>query len=62
MKFKFFIPLIAFTVPTLVITAVMFTLAPPHISQKIGFGFLMIGVCGTYYMGVKSVLADVKRE
>jgi hypothetical protein len=58
MKLKYFVPLIGFAVPTVVITAVMFTLAPPHISQRIGFLFLMAGVCGSYYLGIRSVLAD----
>ena len=62
MKLKFFVPLIGFVVPTLIITAVLFYLEPPHISQKIGFGILMIAVCGTYYMGIKGVLDDMKKE
>lgn len=61
MKFKYFAPLIAFAVPTVVITAVMFALAPPHISQRIGFLFLMAGACGSYYLGIRSVLTDKER-
>jgi EamA domain-containing membrane protein RarD len=62
MKFKFFVPLIGFVVPTLIITAILFHLEPPHISQKIGFCILMIAVCSTYYMGIKAVLDDIKKE
>jgi hypothetical protein len=62
MKFKFFVPLIGFIVPTIVITLILFTLEPPHISQRIGFIFLVLGACGSYYLGVKNVLDDKNRD
>jgi hypothetical protein len=62
MKFKFFVPLIGFIVPTILITLILFTLEPPHISQRIGFIFLVLGACGSYYLGIKSVLADARRD
>jgi|GEM_PF-2462203 len=60
MKFKYFIPLISFMIPTIVISTILFVIdAPPPPVQLGGFIVLLIAVCGTYYLGLKKVFDDI---
>ena len=53
MKFKYFVPLITFIVPTIIITTLLFWFTePPPPIQLIGLVILLIAACGTYVMGI----------
>jgi hypothetical protein len=59
MKTKYFLPLIGWFVPTVIISLVMFKYdAPLTQSQYIGFTALLVSACLTYVAGVKVVLKD----
>ncbi len=60
MKFKYFIPLLTFIIPTVIISAILFIVTePPPPIQLAGFVILLIAACGTYVMGVRGVLKDL---
>lgn len=59
MKLKYFIPLITWVVPTIVISLIMFKLdAPLTPTQNIGFAALLVSACITYGVGIKLVLKE----
>ncbi len=58
MKFKYIVPLITFLIPTIIITAFLFYHDPPAPILMGGFVLLLIGVCGSYFMGIQKVLKD----
>jgi len=62
LKFKYFVPLITLIVPTLIITAILFTIDPPSFLTIGGFVILIISTCGTYFMGIKAVLKDLENK
>ncbi len=55
---KHFKALLIFVVPTLIITAVLFTLEPPTTAIFIGFIVLFVGACLTYFLGIRGVLKE----
>lgn len=59
MKFKFFVPLITFIIPTIIITAILFmvTETPPLI-HLVGLVILLIAACATYVIGINTVVKD----
>jgi hypothetical protein len=59
MKFKLFMPLLTFIIPTIIITAALFYFTePPPPIQLGGLVLLLVGACGTYYMGIKKAIED----
>jgi len=58
LKLKHFYSLFLFIVPTIIITIILFTLEPPTTTILIGFIVLLIAACGTYYLGIRSVLKE----
>lgn len=59
MKIKYYLPLIGWIVPTVIISLVMFKLdAPLTPTQNIGFTALLISACVTYFLGIKVVEKD----
>jgi hypothetical protein len=59
MKTKFFLPLIGWLVPTVIISLIMFKYdAPLTQAQYIGFTALLISACITYITGIKLVQKD----
>ena len=59
LKFKYFIPLIMFVVPTLIITAFVFSIEAPGTLTLLGYANLIISVIVTYYLGLRSVIKDL---
>ncbi|NHI94846.1 MAG: hypothetical protein EAX96_20320 [Candidatus Lokiarchaeota archaeon] len=59
-KLKYFTPLIIFLIPTIIISIFLFLYTQAEIITIIGFIILLIGACGSYYMGLKSVYDDIK--
>jgi hypothetical protein len=61
MKLKYFVPLVAFVVPTLVIG---YGLVIPNSSiagmnpLTLGFGSTVLGACLAYVAGIRAVMAD----
>jgi hypothetical protein len=56
---SYFMPLIGWLIPTIVISLIMFELdAPLTPSQNIGFVALLISSCVTYYVGIRMVLKN----
>ncbi len=63
MKFKFFVPLITFIIPTIVITTILFMVTePPPPIQLVGLVILLISACATYVMGINTVVKDQKES
>lgn len=63
MKFKHFVPLLIFIIPTIILTVALFVLTePPPPIQLAGLVCLLIGACFTYYSGVKAVLKETGQE
>jgi len=60
LKFKYFQPLLLFVIPTIIITVIIFLLDPPSLTIIIGFCILLIAAIGTYYLGIRSVLKEIK--
>jgi len=59
MKFKYVLPLLAWLIPTIIISLVMFKYdAPLTKSQYIGFTALLISACLTYLTGIRVVQKD----
>lgn len=59
MKFKYVLPLLAWIIPTVIISLIMFKFdAPLTNSQYIGFTALLISACLTYLTGIKIVQKD----
>ena len=58
MKLKYFIPLITWLLPTIVISLIMFRTDPLSKTQNIGFIALLVSACITYATGVKLVLKE----
>jgi hypothetical protein len=59
MKFKYLLPLLAWLIPTVIISLVMFKYdAPLTNSQYIGFTALLISACLTYITGIRIVQKD----
>jgi hypothetical protein len=59
MKFKYFLPLITWLLPTIIISAIMFKVdAPLTDAQFGGFVALLISACVTYYLGLKVMQKD----
>jgi len=58
LKFKYFVSLLAFLVPTCIITPIVWIFEPPGIITLIGFTTLIIGVVLSYYMGIRGVIKD----
>ncbi len=56
MEKKHFYPLILFLIPTLIISVILFTFEPPSIAILIGFIALVVGACGSYYLGIRTAL------
>ncbi len=62
MKFSFFIPLLTFIIPAVIISTLLFMLdTPPPPIQLVGFVVLLIGCCVTYYMGVSRVFKEMNK-
>ncbi|MFX1393290.1 MAG: hypothetical protein ACFFAH_06910 [Promethearchaeota archaeon] len=59
LKRKYFIPLVIFIIPTLIITAIIWNFEPPGILTIIGYIILIIAIIGTYYQGIKAVMKDL---
>ncbi len=58
LKFKYFISLLGFLIPTLIITPIVWMFEAPGVLTIIGFTTLIIGVILSYYMGIRGVLKD----
>jgi hypothetical protein len=58
MKFKYFIPLLTWLIPTIIISIVMFQTEPLTKIQYYGFTALIISSCLTYFTGLKLALKD----
>ncbi len=59
MKFKYWLPLIGWIVPTIIISLIMFRVdAPLTDAQSKGFIALLVSACITYYVGIRQVLQD----
>jgi hypothetical protein len=59
MKFRYFLPLIGWLVPTVIISVILFKVdAPLTPSQLVGFIALLVSACVTYAVGVRMVLKD----
>lgn len=59
MKYKLFLPLIAWVVPTVVISLIMFKLdAPLTEAQNYGFITLLVSACITYGVGIRQALKE----
>lgn len=58
LKFKYFVPLLTFLIPTLIITPIVWIFEAPGFLTIIGFTILIISVVVTYYMGIKGVIED----
>lgn len=58
LKFKYFVPLLTFLIPTLIITPIVWIFEAPGILTILGFTILIISVVVTYYMGIKGVIED----
>lgn len=59
MKLKYWLPLIGWVVPTIIISLIMFRLdAPLTQAQNYGFVALLISACITYYIGIRQVRND----
>ncbi|HUM52450.1 MAG TPA: hypothetical protein PK431_11565, partial [Chitinophagales bacterium] len=59
MKFKYLLPLLAWIIPTVIISLIMFKYdAPLTNSQYIGFTALLISACITYITGIRLVQKD----
>lgn len=58
LKMKYFIPLITFVIPTIVITIVLFIIDTPTLTIIIGFIVLLVAACLTYYLGIRAVLNE----
>lgn len=56
LKLHYFVPLVLFIIPTIIISAVLFTFEPPSTLTFIGFIALVVSAAGVYYMGIKRVL------
>ena len=59
LKRKYFMPLVIFIIPTLIITAIIWSFEPPGILTIIGYIILIIAIVGTYYRGIKVVIKDL---
>ena len=60
LKLKYFRHLIAFDIPTIIITAIVMTLEPPGTLSLIGFIGLMIAVNFSYFLGILEVTKDLQ--
>ncbi len=59
MKFKYFVPLLAWLIPTIIISLIMFKYdAPLTNAQYIGFTALLVSACITYITGIRLVEKD----
>ncbi|MFN8281826.1 MAG: hypothetical protein U0U67_01325 [Chitinophagales bacterium] len=59
MKFKYLTPLLAWLIPTIIISLIMFKYdAPLTNAQYIGFTALLISACITYITGIRLVEKD----
>ncbi|HOU46579.1 MAG TPA: hypothetical protein PLL99_02180 [Chitinophagales bacterium] len=59
MKFKYLIPLLAWLIPTVIISLLLFKYdAPLTQAQYIGFTALLISACATYVTGILLVQKD----
>ena len=59
MKFKYLLPLLAWIIPTVIISLLMFKYdAPLTNAQYIGFTALLISACLTYITGIRIVQKD----
>lgn len=58
LKFKYFISLLTFLIPTLIITPIVWMFEAPGVLTIIGFTTLIIGVVLSYYMGIRGVIKD----
>ena len=57
MKLKYFGPLLALEIPTVIISTLLFVFdEPPKLSQLVGFVFLNVMFCVHYWMGVRMVI------
>ena len=59
-KMKYYTPLIIFLIPTIIISIFLFIFTTADVITIIGFIILLIGACGSYYMGLKAVYDDIK--
>lgn len=61
MKLKYHLPILAFIIPTMIISTLMFVYKEcPPVDQLIGFYFCVISATVTYYIGIKAVMNDKK--
>ena len=58
LKFKYFVPLLTFLIPTIIITPIIWIFETPGFITIIGFTALIISVVVTYYMGIRAVIKD----
>ncbi|MBA7515876.1 hypothetical protein ES705_07921 [subsurface metagenome] len=61
-KFKQFIPLITFVVPSIIISIIMFVLMKTEWTMIVGFVVLLLSACFTYFMGIRGVLKEQDTE
>ena len=61
MKLKYHFPILAFIIPTMIISTLMFVYKEcPPLDQLIGFYACLISSTLTYYVGIKMVMNDKK--
>jgi amino acid transporter len=58
MKFKYFIPLISFLIPTIIMTIFMI---PGELSIIIEFSICLLFFCVIYFLGIRGVIRDVEK-
>ena len=58
MKIKYFIPLVLFIVPTVIISAIMWPPAAMQVKLIGGFLIMILSMVMTYFYGIRAVLND----
>jgi hypothetical protein len=58
MKIKYFIPLVLFIVPTVIISAIMWPSAAMQVELIGGFLIMILSMVMTYFYGIRAVLKD----
>ena len=58
MKIKYFIPLLLFIIPTVIISAIMWPPAAMQAKLIGGFAVMILSMAMTYFFGIRAVLID----
>lgn len=61
MKIKYFIPLILFIVPTVIVSPILWPPEAVHVVPIGGFVVMIISMVMTYIYGIQSVLKDTRQ-